>query len=323
MTSLSFCEAVQLFFNCRHGYNQVRSDGYFLGSKYKKALFFQYADATFEEEIPKHEHLGFLGPPLYCNVGESMKIIVKNNATYNYSLYSAGVGYDKTYEGLNYNDGVERTGHSIPPGGMFTYIWRCETEHGPAKDEPNCVNRIYTSAHGPYDYQAGLIGPIVVCRSGIRRKDNSRRDGYREFFIYMLVSNERLSPYFPENSTNIHDADFEASNEFDCFNGYVYGNGPGFIMYRCENIAWYIFAAGNELDIHTIHFHAHAARYTLTKTVMLDVFEVIPMTTVTAEMFAFNAGTWAMHCHFGEHAFNGMIALYHVKKECRKFPQYP
>ena len=324
MTSLSFCEAVQLFFNSRPGYDQVRSDGIFLGSKYMKAIFFQYTDDTFEEEIPKPDHLGFLGPPLYCNVGDTMIITVKNNATFNYSLYSPGVAYDKEYGGMNYNDNVTSTGHSIPPGGNFTYIWRCETEHGPAEDEPNCHNRIYMSANHPDDVYSGLIGPLVICKNGILfPNNNTRRDGYREFFIFMIVANERFSHYFPQHLKNIHNATFETSNEMDTMNGLSFGNLHGLVMYRCENVAWYIFSAGNEMDYHTLHFHAHVLKFTLTKTVMLDVIESFPITGAVAEMYTFNAGTWAAHCHVGEHAFNGMFALYHVKKECRKFNQYP
>lgn len=38
-------------------------------------------------------------------------------------------------------------------------------------------------------------------------------------------------------------------------NGYVFGNTPGLEMVNGDNITWYLLGLGNEVDMHTVHFH--------------------------------------------------------------------
>ena len=44
------------------------------GSKYKKALYYEYTDSSFTEKIKKAEHLGFLGPVIKGEVGETVEV---------------------------------------------------------------------------------------------------------------------------------------------------------------------------------------------------------------------------------------------------------
>lgn len=49
----------------------------FIGGTYIKALFFEYTDATFTEKKdmgPDWEHMGFLGPPLFAEVGDTFEV---------------------------------------------------------------------------------------------------------------------------------------------------------------------------------------------------------------------------------------------------------
>ena len=49
--------------------------------------------------------------------------------------------------------------------------------------------------------------------------------------------------------------DFKESNKMHGINGYVFGNLKGLEMYRKEKVNWYLVGIGNEVDMHTVHFH--------------------------------------------------------------------
>lgn len=44
-------------------------------------------------------------------------------------------------------------------------------------------------------------------------------------------------------------------------NGKVYGNLLGISMVKGERVQWYLMGMGNEVDIHTVHFHAETFTY--------------------------------------------------------------
>lgn len=39
-------------------------------------------------------------------------------------------------------------------------------------------------------------------------------------------------------------------------NGKLYANLPGLTMYQGDLVNWYLLGMGQEIDIHTVHFHA-------------------------------------------------------------------
>lgn len=44
-------------------------------------------------------------------------------------------------------------------------------------------------------------------------------------------------------------------------NGYLYGNLNGLNMMVGDKVYWYLMAMGNEVDIHTAHWHGHSVEY--------------------------------------------------------------
>ena len=79
------------------------------GSRYKKAQFRQYTDASFTTLKPRsnrEEHLGLLGPLFRAEVGDTIKVVFKNNASRAYSIHPHGVFYSKANEGAPTNDGT-------------------------------------------------------------------------------------------------------------------------------------------------------------------------------------------------------------------------
>lgn len=41
-------------------------------------------------------------------------------------------------------------------------------------------------------------------------------------------------------------------------NGRVYANLPGLTMYQGDWVSWYLLGMGQEIDVHTVHFHAES-----------------------------------------------------------------
>ncbi|MGH9528721.1 MAG: multicopper oxidase domain-containing protein, partial [Terriglobales bacterium] len=67
-----------------------------IGRVYKKAIYHEYTDATFTHLKPRpaqDAYLGLVGPILYAEVGDTIKVIFKNNATRPYSMHPHGVDY--------------------------------------------------------------------------------------------------------------------------------------------------------------------------------------------------------------------------------------
>lgn len=48
---------------------------------------------------------------------------------------------------------------------------------------------------------------------------------------------------------------------FLAINGKVFGNLHGLTMHAGDNVSWYLMGMGNEIDIHTVHFHGHSFDY--------------------------------------------------------------
>lgn len=44
-------------------------------------------------------------------------------------------------------------------------------------------------------------------------------------------------------------------------NGLVFGNLHGLSMNVGDKVYWYLMGMGNEIDIHTAHFHGHSFEY--------------------------------------------------------------
>lgn len=95
---------------------------------------------------------------------------------------------------------------------------------------------------------------------------NSRSDVDHEFALLFTVLDENESWYLDENIDTYcknpgnkdqlkDDEDFQESNKMHGVNGFVFANADGFKMYQNEKVDWYLLGMGNEVDMHTVHFH--------------------------------------------------------------------
>lgn len=73
-----------------------------IGRVYKKAIFRQFTDDTYSQEIPKAAWLGFLGPVLKAEEEDVFIVHLKNFASRPYSVHPHGVFYDKDSEGKSW-----------------------------------------------------------------------------------------------------------------------------------------------------------------------------------------------------------------------------
>ena len=65
-----------------------------IGSVNKKAIYREYTDATFTTLKPRpsqEAYLGVVGPILHAEVGDTIRVVFKNNAAHPYSMHPHGV----------------------------------------------------------------------------------------------------------------------------------------------------------------------------------------------------------------------------------------
>ncbi|XP_021535619.2 hephaestin isoform X4 [Neomonachus schauinslandi] len=306
-------------------HNQSEEDSYghiflsnqngLLGSRYKKAVFREYIDGTFKIPRPRtgpEEHLGILGPLLRGEVGDILTVVFKNNASRPYSVHAHGVLESSTGWPL-----------AAAPGEVLTYQWNIPERSGPGPNDSACVSWIYYSAVDPIkDMYSGLIGPLTICRKGTLEPYGGRNDMDREFALLFLIFDENQSWYLEENvaahgpqepgHVNLQDETFLESNKMHAINGKLYSNLGGLTMYQGERVAWYMLGMGQDIDLHTVHFHAESFLYRNGESYRADVVDLFPGTFEVVEMVASNPGTWLMHCHVSDHVHAGMETLFTV-----------
>ncbi|KAM5220957.1 hephaestin isoform 2-T2 [Ctenodactylus gundi] len=306
-------------------HNQTEEDSYghvflsnkdgLLGSRYKKAVFREYTDGTFTIPQPRSEatkHLGILGPLIKGEVGDILTVVFKNNASRPYSVHAHGV--------LESATGWPR---AAEPGEVLTYQWNIPEASGPGPNDSACVSWIYYSAVNPIkDIYSGLVGPLSICRKGTLKPHGQRIDVDREFALLFLIFDENQSWYLEENvatygpqepgRVDLQDETFLESNKMHAINGKLYANLRGLTMYQGERVAWYMLAMGDDVDLHTVHFHAESFLYQNGQSYRADVVDLFPGTFEVVEMVASNPGSWLLHCHVTDHVHAGMETLFTV-----------
>lgn len=298
-----------------------------IGQVYLKSQYREYTDETFTtlKLVPaKWQHKGILGPVIQAEVGDTIRVVFKNNTRYPANVHPHGVFYLKNSEGADYNDGTsagDKEDDLVAPGGTFTYVWEVPERAGPGPMDPSSVLWMYHGhVHEPADTNAGLIGPMIITRKGMALPDGSPKDVDREFVTLFTVFDENASLYLDDNielfagnpgAVDVEDDEFIESNLMHSVNGYLFGNLPleAMTMRRGEHVRWYVMAQGTEVDLHTPHWHGNTVVLNGMRT---DVANLLPMSMVVADMVPDAPGTWFYHCHVNDHITAGMLARYRV-----------
>lgn len=296
---------------------------------YHKVLYREYTDSTFstlKTRSASWEHLGILGPLIRAVVGDTIRVVFRNNASRPYSMHPHGVAYAKNAEGTSYADGTgpaDRADDAVASGGTYTYLWPVPERAGPAPGEGSTAFWLYHShVDEGRDINSGLIGPLIVTRRGMARPDGSPVDVDREVVAQFGLYDEHLSWLWDENVRRLYGdpARYDGANaavhdfhHFFTINGYFDGNGPRITVRQGERVRWYLFANPNEeeaTDIHTAHWHGQTA---IVGHQRVDMVGLTPMMSAIADMVPDQPGTWLFHCHMPGHFNAGMRTLFLVE----------
>uniref|UniRef100_A0A667IA68 Ceruloplasmin n=1 Tax=Lynx canadensis TaxID=61383 RepID=A0A667IA68_LYNCA len=204
-----------------------------IGGSYKKLVYREYTDASFTNQKkrgPEEEHLGILGPVIWAEVGDTIRVTFHNKGTYPLSIEPIGVRVSKDNEGSYYASHHNPSSGSVPPSAShvapqqtFTYEWTVPKEVGPTYKDPVCLSKMYYSAVDPTkDIFTGLIGPMKICRKGSLHENGRQKDVDKEFYLFPTVFDENESLLLDDNirmfTTAPHlvdkeDEDFQESNK--------------------------------------------------------------------------------------------------------------
>lgn len=311
-----------------------------IGHIYKKAIYREYTDASFtklQPRPPEWEHAGILGPILRAEVGDTIKILFKNNGTHPYSMHPHGVFYEKASEGTAYidnSDAAAKHGGRVPPGETHTYIWEVPERAGPGPNDPSSIVWLYHShVNEMVDVHSGLVGAMIVTRRGMAREDGRPKDVDKEFVASLIIYDENMSWFLDENIKKHTDdpagtkkdefVPLDAEGRFNivaptgftgvnlraAINGMQYANLPMMTMKKGEHVRWYLVTIGFGFNFHTPHWHGNVVLDGGRRT---DVLALSPAQMLTVDMVPDDPGIWLFHCHVSDHMDGGMVARYQV-----------
>lgn len=299
-----------------------------------KGIYREYTDSTFATLKPRAAawaHLGILGPLLRAEVGDTIRVVFRNNLGFPASMHPHGVSYTKASEGAPYAAGTGEkalTGNAVPPGATHTYIWPVPARAGPAAGDPSSILWMYHShVKEGQDPSTGLLGPIIITARGMARPDGAPKDVDREVVVafdeideassHYLMTNLRRYATHPESAQvamvfalpQVVPPPVGQFNFKETMNGFMYGNGPMPTMRVGERVRWYLMASTG-FEIHAPHWHGNTVQIARMRT---DVTALLPMGMVVADMVPDNPGIWLFHCHLSNHLLMGMQSRYEVQ----------
>ena len=320
-----------------------------IGHIYRKAIYREYTDATFatrKQRPPEDEYLGVLGPILRAEVGDTIKVVFKNNSSRPYSMsmpkdvfrprHAVGTGTELDAEGEIADPNAEPE-DTVQPGATFNYEWDVPELAGPQPGDPSSVIWAYSShVNESKDGASGMLGAIIVARRGQANPDGTPKDVDREIVALFNTFNENLSWYAQENidahisaadqkTLDTKGANFSDSQGYFTFagtgfaetnykfsvNGYLYGDGPVMTVKQGQRVRWYMLDMGDvgALNFHTPHWHGNTV---LSQGMRRDTIFLLPMGAEIADMVPDAPGLWLFHCHIDDHMEAGMMARYEV-----------
>jgi manganese oxidase len=186
-----------------------------IGRKYLKAVYREYTGASFTTPKPRgpaEESQGIMGPIIHAEVGDTITVVFRNNTRFPVGIHPHGVFYAKASEGAHYvtdaipvgqehdHGAMPETGAHVKPKGQYTYPWEVPDRAGPGPSDPSSIVWL-SHAHDQegVDIYAGLVGAIIVTRSGGAQPDGAPKDVDREFVILFMIIDENMGPYLDAN----------------------------------------------------------------------------------------------------------------------------
>ena len=269
---------------------------------FNKVRYIEYTDGTFSLPKPRPQWLGVLGPIIRAEEGDTVNVRFCNHSNKgSFGMHPHGFRYTKDNEGAHYT-GAEAgsppgAGSRVLPGACFDYVWVADADSAPgAGDLSSKVWWYHSHINEPAETNMGLLGPIIITKKGMAKVDGSPKDVAREFVTAFFIFNE-------DNG--------KERGLMHSINGYIFGNLTGLVMKNGEKVRWHVMGMGNEVDLHTPHWHGKTVAIG-TPARRTDVVELLPATMITADMLADNPGEWMYHCHVADHIEAGMMTSYRI-----------
>ncbi|XP_048192248.1 coagulation factor VIII isoform X2 [Perognathus longimembris pacificus] len=300
-----------------------------IGRKYKKVRFMAYTDETFKTRETIQYESGILGPLLYGEVGDTLLIIFKNQASRPYNIYPHGITDVSPLHSGRLPKGIKYLkDFPILPGEIFKYKWTVTVEDGPTKSDPRCLTRYYSSfINLERDLASGLIGPLLICyKESVDQTGNQMMSDKRNVILFS-VFDENQSWYLKENMQHFlsnasavqpEDPEFQASNIMHSINGYVFDNLQLSVCLH-EVAYWYILSVGAQTDFLSVFISGYTFKH---KMVYEDTLTLFPFSGETVFMSMENPGVWVLGCHNSDFRNRGMTALLKVSSCYRNIGDY-
>jgi len=328
---VDFTKFIHLHYGGGYGLHQVATTTVSptrLGKVYRKCVFREFTDSTFTEEAARPAHLGIQGPVLRAVTGDTLKVHFRNSCglmNRTLSMHPHGVAYDKDSEGAPYGAGA--AAHpGVLPGDEYMYTWHVPIRAGPGPgDDSSVVWPYHSHIDEPADTNAGLIGPLVVTAPPFADPVTAKPlDVDTEIFLLYNVFDENLSWLLGRNIdfARRRGADVDAirrvematqlfydSNRMHSINGYVGANVPALHVPLNRASRWYLYAMGDQLDLHAAHWHGTTLVSAGRRT---DAIAVLPGQSTSGDMVPDVPGVFLHHCHTSHHIHSLMVAMFQV-----------
>ncbi|XP_042530334.1 coagulation factor V [Dipodomys spectabilis] len=278
-------------------------------TSFKKIIYREY-EAYFKKEKPRSSISGLLGPTLYAEVGDTLKVHFKNKADKPVSIHPQGIRYSKLSEGASYPDHTfpeERMDDAVAPGHEYIYQWVISEDSGPTKDDPPCLTHIYYS-YGDLtrDFNSGLIGPLLICKKGTLTEDGTQKMFDKQYVLLFAVFDESKS--WSQSSSLMY-----------TINGYVNGTMPDITVCAHDHISWHLIGMSSGPELFSIHFNGQVLEQNHHK---VSAITLLSATSTTANMTVSPEGKWIISSLIPTH-FQAGMQVYVDIKDCLKKTRTP
>ncbi|XP_054443773.1 coagulation factor V isoform X2 [Pteronotus mesoamericanus] len=278
-------------------------------TSFKKIVYREY-EAYFQKEKPRSRTSGLLGPTLYAEVGDTMRVHFKNKADKPLSIHPQGIKYNKFSEGASYADHTfpaEKMDDAVAPGHEYTYEWTISEDSGPTRDDPPCLTYIYYSYENLIqDFNSGLIGPLLICKKGTLSEDGMQKMFDKQHVLMFAVFDESKS--WSRSSAVMYTV-----------NGYVNGTMPDITVCAHDQVSWHLIAMSSRPELFSIHFNGQVLEQNHHK---ISAITLVSATSTTANMTMGPGGRWTVSSLTPKHFQAGMQASVDIKN-CPKKTRSP
>ncbi|XP_034369380.1 coagulation factor V isoform X1 [Arvicanthis niloticus] len=276
---------------------------------FKKIVYREY-EPHFKKEKPRSSNSGLLGPTLYAEVGDVIKVHFKNKAEKPLSIHPQGIKYSKFSEGASYLDHtfpVERMDDVVAPGEEYTYVWVISEDSGPTPDDPPCLTHIYYSYENlTQDFNSGLIGPLLICKKGTLTEDGTQKMFDKQHVLLFAVFDESKS--WSQSPSLMYTV-----------NGFVNRTMPDVTVCAHDHVSWHLIGMSSAPELFSIHFNGQVLEQNQHK---LSTVTLVSATSKTANMTMSPEGKWIVSSLIPKHYQAGMQAYIDIKN-CPKKTRSP